>query len=42
VLVSAVLAAVITPTPDPFNMALVMAPLIVLFEISVWVTRLAR
>jgi sec-independent protein translocase protein TatC len=41
-LVSAVLAAVITPTPDPFNMMLVMAPLIVLFEISVWVTKLAR
>lgn len=41
-LASAVLAAVITPTPDPFNMLLVMAPLIVLFEISVWVTKLAR
>lgn len=41
-LVSAVLAAVITPTPDPFNMMLVMTPLVVLFEISVWVTKLAR
>jgi sec-independent protein translocase protein TatC len=41
-LVSAILAAVITPTPDPFNMMLVMAPLIVLFEVSVWVTKLAR
>ena len=41
-LATAVLAAVITPTPDPFNMLLVMAPLVVLFEISVWVTKLAR
>jgi len=41
-LVSAIVAAVITPTPDPFNMMLVMAPLIVLFEVSVWVTRLAK
>jgi sec-independent protein translocase protein TatC len=41
-LVNAIVAAVITPTPDPFNMMLVMAPLIVLFEVSVWVTRLAE
>lgn len=31
----AVLAAVITPTPDPVNMALVMAPLLVLFEVGI-------
>lgn len=31
----AVLAAVITPTPDPLNMGLVMAPLIVLYGLSV-------
>jgi sec-independent protein translocase protein TatC len=31
----AVLAAVITPTPDPVNMALVMAPLLVLFEAGI-------
>jgi len=41
-LASAILAAVITPTPDPFNMLLVMVPLVVLFEISVWVTKLAK
>ncbi len=34
-LVIAVLAAVVTPTPDIFNMMLVMAPLLVLFEIGV-------
>lgn len=41
VLAIAILAAVITPTPDPFNMLLVMAPLIVLYEIGVLLARLA-
>ena len=31
----AILAAVITPTPDPVNMALVMVPLLVLFEVGI-------
>ena len=38
----AILAAVITPTPDPFNMALVMGPPIVLYLVGVvlaWVAR---
>ena len=37
----AVLAAVITPTVDPFNMALVMGPLIVLYEIGVILAKIA-
>jgi sec-independent protein translocase protein TatC len=37
----AVLAAVITPTVDPFNMALVMGPLIVLYEIGVLLAKIA-
>lgn len=41
VLVIAVLSAVITPTPDPFNMILVMAPLILLYEIGILLARLA-
>jgi sec-independent protein translocase protein TatC len=41
ILVIAVLAAVITPTPDPFNMLLVMAPLIVLYEIGILLAKLA-
>jgi len=41
VLVIAVLSAVITPTPDPFNMVLVMAPLILLYEIGILLARLA-
>jgi len=35
----AVAAAAITPTPDPLNMLLVMTPLILLYEVSIWVIR---
>ena len=41
VLVIAVLAAIITPTPDPFNMILVMLPLIILYEIGILLAKLA-
>jgi sec-independent protein translocase protein TatC len=41
ILVIAVLAAVITPTPDPFNMILVMVPLILLYEIGILLAKLA-
>jgi sec-independent protein translocase protein TatC len=37
----AVLAAVVTPTPDPVNMALVMAPLTVLYGLSILLARIA-
>jgi len=37
----AVLAAVITPTPDPFNMMAVMVPLLILYEIGVLLAKLA-
>jgi len=37
----AVLAAVITPTIDPLNMALVMGPLILLYELGVLLARIA-
>ncbi|MEA3345124.1 MAG: twin-arginine translocase subunit TatC [Chloroflexota bacterium] len=40
-LIVAVLAAVITPTPDPFNMLIVMAPLVLLYELGVLLARLA-
>ncbi len=36
----AILAAVITPTPDPVNMALVMVPLVVLFEVGIILARI--
>jgi sec-independent protein translocase protein TatC len=35
VVIMTVIAAVITPTVDPFNMLLVMAPLLVLYLISI-------
>ncbi len=38
----AVIAAVITPTPDPFNMTLVMVPLFLLYEIGVILARIAQ
>jgi sec-independent protein translocase protein TatC len=36
----AVVAAVVTPTPDPFTMLIAMAPLVVLYEISLLLGRL--
>ena len=41
VIAIAFLSAVITPTVDPLNMALVMGPLIVLYEIGVILARIA-
>ena len=41
ILVIAVIGAVITPTPDPFNMILVMVPLILLYEIGILLAKLA-
>jgi len=35
----AVVAAVITPTPDPFNMTLVMIPLVILYEVGILLAR---
>jgi sec-independent protein translocase protein TatC len=41
VIIIAILAAMITPTVDPFNMALVMLPLIVLYGLSILLAYLA-
>ncbi len=38
----AIIAAVITPTPDPVNMAIVMVPLILLYGVSIILAFLAR
>ena len=38
ILAIAVLAAVATPTPDPITMTLAMGPLVVLFELSIWLS----
>ena len=33
-------AAILTPTPDAYNMLLLAGPLVVLYEISVWLVRI--
>jgi len=40
ILLLAVVAAVATPTPDPVTMLIAMAPLVVLFELSVLLARI--
>jgi sec-independent protein translocase protein TatC len=42
VIIIAVLAAIITPTPDPINMGLLMLPLFLLYGLSILLARLAR
>jgi sec-independent protein translocase protein TatC len=42
IVVIAVVAAVVTPTPDPVNMSLLMAPLFVLYMLSILFAFLAR
>ncbi len=42
IVILAVLAAVITPTPDPVNMLLVLAPLVGLFYLGLLLVRLAE
>ena len=39
ILICTIAAAIITPTPDPFNMFLVALPLILLYELGVWLAR---
>jgi len=42
VLGCAIIAAVVTPTPDPVNMMIVMVPLYLLYEVGVILARIAR
>ena len=42
VLVIAILAALLTPTPDAFNMALMGCPLYLLYEAGIFIIRLGR
>jgi len=41
ILAAAVIAAIITPTPDPFNMMIVMVPLYLLYEAGALLAKLA-
>jgi sec-independent protein translocase protein TatC len=38
IVVMFVIAAIVTPTPDPLNQTLFAVPLIVLYELSIWVS----
>ncbi len=40
IIIAFILAAIITPTIDPINQCLVAAPLIVLYEMSIWLAKL--
>ena len=42
IVIIAIVSAIITPTPDPINMGLVMAPLLVLYGISILLAFVAR
>lgn len=42
IVIGCVLAAVITPTADPFNFALVAFPLVILYEISILVVQVSQ
>ncbi len=37
-----IVAAIITPTPDVFNMIILAIPMLFLYELSIWVSKLAR
>lgn len=37
-----VLAAIITPTPDPINQTIVAVPIVLLYELSIWLAWFAR
>jgi sec-independent protein translocase protein TatC len=39
IILAFVIAAIITPTFDPINQGLLAAPLIVLYEMSIWLAR---
>ncbi len=42
IIVAFILAAIITPTFDPLNQTIIALPLIVLYEISIWLTKLVQ
>ena len=42
IIVAFILAAIITPTIDPINQCLVALPLVLLYEISIWLAKIAQ
>lgn len=41
VVVILILASFLTPTPDPYNMLILASPLLLLYEFSIWISKLA-
>ncbi len=42
IVINAVLAAALTPSPDPFSMMLMMIPMVLMYEISILIARLVN
>jgi len=42
IIVALIVAAVITPTQDAFNLCLATAPILMLYEIGIWISRIAE
>lgn len=42
VIIIFIAAAVITPTPDAFSMTILAIPMLLLYEVSIWVSKLAK
>jgi sec-independent protein translocase protein TatC len=42
IVVILIIAAVVTPTTDPFTMSVFSVPMLILYEISIWVARIAQ
>ena len=42
IVVITIVAAIITPTPDVFNMSLLAIPMLILYELSIWVSFFSR
>jgi sec-independent protein translocase protein TatC len=42
IIIAFIAAAIITPTIDPINQTLVATPLIILYEISIWLSKLMQ
>jgi sec-independent protein translocase protein TatC len=40
ILIAFVLAALLTPTPDAFNQTLMAVPIVILYEVGIWTSRI--
>jgi len=39
-LINSILSAILTPTPDAYTMLLMMVPIQILYELSVWIVKI--